>query len=542
AADHDDLLHRPARPDRAVLVRIRQPGRLQRLLRLDDGELPGVHLEPVPAHARPQRRALGVDHARMRGDRVHLRVLHQPPEPEGPATAARRRDRAVLDELHRPHLFLGRPAPEPGAGRPARARTRPARAHRHPVHTVVDRDRHPLLVPAAHDPADLRLARADRPGPVRRRGGPGRDPMAAVPPRRAADGSAGADRRHHHRRRAGPRRVRDPRDPGRRKDAHGRQHPRRPVPPDRQLSVRLGAGRQHHGRADGAALHAAPGPTRGGRAVNVRRHPFAAGVSLLVLLFMWLPLIVVAVNSFNQQTIMAGWGGFTTHWYSLALHDQNVRTGLQTTLYIAVASALLSLAIAVTGALWWRQASPKARAVYDGLIYARIILPEVVSATALFFLFLKIHFTLGLTAIVIGHTVWNSAYAAIIVQARMAGLDPALEEAAADLGATPWRTFRRVTFAALLPAIIAAGLLAFTFSFDDVVTSVFLQGASNTPLPVVILGMIRFRITPEINAIGLLVMLFTVTLMSIAVLIYATAGSLGRSGRRGNMLDIYRGR
>ena len=149
------------------------------------------------------------------------------------------------------------------------------------------------------------------------------------------------------------------------------------------------------------------------------------------------------------------------------------------------------------------------------------------SATALFFLFLKIHYTLGLTAIVIGPRVWNSAYAAIIVQARMASLDPALEEAAADLGATPWRTFRRVTLSALLPAIIAAGLLAFTFSFDDVVTSVFLQGASNTPLPVVILGMIRFRITPEINAIGLLVMLFTVTLMSFAVLIYATAGSLG---------------
>ena len=100
----------------------------------------------------------------------------------------------------------------------------------------------------------------------------------------------------------------------------------------------------------------------------------------------------------------------------------------------------------------------------------------MVFATALFFLFLKIHFSLGLTAIVIGHTVWNSAYAAIIVQARMAGLDPALEEAAADLGATPWRAFRRVTLAALLPAIIAAGLLAFTFSFDDVVTSVFLQG------------------------------------------------------------------
>jgi len=217
-----------------------------------------------------------------------------------------------------------------------------------------------------------------------------------------------------------------------------------------------------------------------------------------------------------------------------------VRTGLETTLIIAVASSLLSLLIAVTGALWWRNAGRRARAVYDGLIFARIILPEVVFATALFFLFLKIHFQLGLGAIVIGHTVWNSAYATIIVQARMAGLDPALEEAAADLGATPWRAFRRVTLAALLPAIIAAGLLAFTFSFDDVVTSVFLQGASNSPLPIVLLGMIRFRITPEINAIGLLVMLYTVSIMTMAVLFYATAGSLGRSGRRGTVLDVYR--
>ncbi len=101
----------------------------------------------------------------------------------------------------------------------------------------------------------------------------------------------------------------------------------------------------------------------------------------------------------------------------------------------------------MTGALWWRRALAEgAGSSYDGLVYARIIVPEVVFATALFFLFLKIHFTLGLTAIVIGHTVWNSAYATlIIVQARMTGLDPALEEAAADLGATPWRTFRRVT-------------------------------------------------------------------------------------------------
>jgi ABC-type spermidine/putrescine transport system permease subunit II len=195
----------------------------------------------------------------------------------------------------------------------------------------------------------------------------------------------------------------------------------------------------------------------------------------------------------------------------------------------------------VSGALWWRHAPRRARAVYDALIYARIILPEVVFATALFFLFLKLHFTLGLGAMIIGHTVWNSAYAAIIIQARMVGLDPALEEAAADLGATPWRAFRRVTLMTLLPAIAAAGLLAFTFSFDDVVTSFFLQGTSSSPLPIVIFGMIRFRITPEINAVGVMVMLFTVALMSLAVTTLVAAGAVSRSTRRGGgVASLYR--
>ena len=93
--------------------------------------------------------------------------------------------------------------------------------------------------------------------------------------------------------------------------------------------------------------------------MNIRRHPVAAPLSFLILLFMWIPLIVVGVNSFNTQTIMAGWGGFTTHWYSLAWHNQDVRTGLKTTLIIAVASSALSLFVAVTGALWWRRASPR---------------------------------------------------------------------------------------------------------------------------------------------------------------------------------------
>jgi ABC-type spermidine/putrescine transport system permease subunit II len=275
--------------------------------------------------------------------------------------------------------------------------------------------------------------------------------------------------------------------------------------------------------------------------VSIRRHPVAAVLSFAILGFLWLPLIAVIVNSFNTSTLMAGWGGATGHWYRLAFSDENVRSGLRTTLEIATLSTLVSLVVAVSGALWWRRAPRRARAVYDGFVYARIILPEVVFATALFFLFLKVHFTLGLTAIVIGHSVWNSAYATVIIQARLIDLDPALEEAAADLGATPWRAFRRVTLMTLLPAIVAAGLLAFTFSFDDVVTSFFLQGTSSSPLPIVIFGMIRFRITPEINAIGVMVMLFTVALMSLAVTTLVAAGAVGRSARRGGgVASLYR--
>jgi spermidine/putrescine transport system permease protein len=273
--------------------------------------------------------------------------------------------------------------------------------------------------------------------------------------------------------------------------------------------------------------------------VNLRRHPISAILSALVIAFLWLPLVVVLIGSFDTNSLLTTWTGATGRWYHQALNDPNVRSGFETTLIIAILSALLSLAVALTGALWWRRAPRGARAVYDGLVYSRIVVPEVVFASALFFLFLKIHFTLGLPAIVIGHAVLNSAYSTLIIQARLIGLDPALEEAAADLGATPWRAFRRVTLITLMPAIIAAGLLAFTFSLDDVVTSYFLQGTSQSPLPIVLLGMIRFRITPEINAVGVFVMFLTVALMSAAVAVLATAGRVGRSSRRSRLVSLY---
>jgi ABC-type spermidine/putrescine transport system permease subunit II len=263
--------------------------------------------------------------------------------------------------------------------------------------------------------------------------------------------------------------------------------------------------------------------------MNVRRHPFSAVVALAVVVFLWAPLVIVALNSVNNDVLLASWKGATTRWYHQAFDNESVRAGLRQTLTVAAASTALSLVLAVTAALWWRRASSRARGLFDGLTYLRIMLPEVVFAVALFLLFSRLAFPLGTTAVVIGHTVWNSAYATLIVQARVSTLDPALEDAAADLGANPWRTFRRVTIPGLLPGIAAAGLLAFTFSFDDVVTSFFLTGAGTSTLPVVLLSMIRFRITPEINAIGMMVMLFTVTMFAIG---FVAVTKLGRGARR----------
>src|SRR5262249_55499286 len=172
--------------------------------------------------------------------------------------------------------------------------------------------------------------------------------------------------------------------------------------------------------------------------MNLRRHPVAGTLAIVVVGYLWIPIVAVAVNSFNRSSLMASWGGSTAHWYSLAFHDPNVRTGLATTLEIALGSTALSLVIPVSGSLWWRRAPARARAIYDALVYARIVLPDVVFATALFFLFLKVHFPLGILAIIVGHSVWNSAYAALIIKARLRGLAPTIVETDYTPRARPW--------------------------------------------------------------------------------------------------------
>jgi ABC-type spermidine/putrescine transport system permease subunit II len=168
-----------------------------------------------------------------------------------------------------------------------------------------------------------------------------------------------------------------------------------------------------------------------------------------------------------------------------------------------------------------RSASRRGRSFLDGSTYLRIVLPEVVIALALFLLLTVLDVPLGVWTIVMGHVIIYSAYATIILQARMMTLSATMEEAAVDLGASPWRAFRRVTLPLLGPAILVAGMLTFTFSFDNVIVSLFLGGADTETLPVLVLGLIRLSITPEVNAIGTGVMVITLVSFALTALVAA---------------------
>jgi ABC-type spermidine/putrescine transport system permease subunit II len=227
------------------------------------------------------------------------------------------------------------------------------------------------------------------------------------------------------------------------------------------------------------------------------------------------------VNSFNQDALLSRWGGFTTRWYSQAFGDDRVWAGFRTSIVVATIATAISIVIAVATALWWRSASGRGRQMLDLTTYARLIVPEVVIALALFVFLRKLNIALGLLAVVIGHVVFTSAFATLVVQSRSATLPTDIEEAAADLGARPHRVLWRVTLPLLRPAIAVGALLSFTLSFDNFLSSQFLAGTNVETLPMLIYGLVRFRLTPEVNAIASGAMLVTVAALAALVLVVA---------------------
>jgi len=250
------------------------------------------------------------------------------------------------------------------------------------------------------------------------------------------------------------------------------------------------------------------------------------GWSAAVYAFLFIPIITVVVFSFNASRLVDVWSGFSLKWYGTAWTDPSILDALKTSLIVAVVNALLAICFGTLAAIGLQRVGRRLRGVFETLVYGTIVTPEIIIAIASLLFFVTINIDLGIPTIIVTHVVYNTSIVALIVRARLAGMDRTLEEAAQDLGATPIRTLWRITIPLLYPAILAGGLLAFTFSFDDFVLTFFVSGATSTTLPLKIFSMLRFGVSPVINAVATVMLI--VTLASIF-----TASLLVRRNSRG---------
>jgi spermidine/putrescine transport system permease protein len=263
----------------------------------------------------------------------------------------------------------------------------------------------------------------------------------------------------------------------------------------------------------------------------------------LVYLFLYVPILVVVLFAFNDtKGVAARWEGFSTRWFAIALDDPVVMKSLANSFIVAIPNAILATAFGTMAALGLQRVGKKLRMTFDTLTYMSVIVPEIVIALATLVLFatsfdaveaatgVKLKF--GHATIIAAHVLFNTSLVLLLVRARLSGMDRTLAEASEDLFATPWRTFRQITFPLLLPAIVAGFLLSFTFSFDDYVITTFVSGPGSSTLPLFIFGQVKRGVTPETNAVATMILAFTLTMLLIGQV--ALTWQSRRAGRRGD--------
>lgn len=251
--------------------------------------------------------------------------------------------------------------------------------------------------------------------------------------------------------------------------------------------------------------------------------------AVLAYVFLYTPIVILVIFSFNASRLNAVWQGFTLEWYAVLLRDEMVHSAFKNSMIVASASTAISTVLGTMTALVMQRFRFKLRAAFDAVLYLPIIIPDIVMAVSLllFFVsafrvlgnFLGVQWGLGLGTIIIAHVAFNISFVAVVVRARLADFDRTLEEAAQDLGANEWQTFRRITLPLIMPGIIGGALLAFTLSIDDFVITFFTAGVGSTTLPIRIYGMIKRTITPEINAISSLMLLASIGLVLLSLFV-----------------------
>jgi spermidine/putrescine transport system permease protein/putrescine transport system permease protein len=285
------------------------------------------------------------------------------------------------------------------------------------------------------------------------------------------------------------------------------------------------------------------------------KHAFTAW-AIVMYAFLFLPILVMVIFAFNKPSAgalasfhgsnvcslppgqvgnIAVWNGFTSCWFSAGLHDPTFIPAIVTSLQIAAEAAIISVVLGTCAALALARMKPRFRAPFDALVYLTLVVPEIVIAVAslIFFVQVRNNFhvfpSLGRITILLGQVVFNASVAMLIIRARFVGMGDSLEEAAYDLGSGPLATFRQITLPRLLPAIVAAGLLSFTFSFDDYVLPAFTNGTTNT-WPIVLYSAVRFGLTPAVNALATIML--AVTLLAVVITAVILRRSRAQTARR----------
>lgn len=240
------------------------------------------------------------------------------------------------------------------------------------------------------------------------------------------------------------------------------------------------------------------------------------GWTAVVLAFLYLPILFLVVYSFNSSRLNILWEGFTWRWYGELLNNRRLIAAFYNSLIIASVTTVLSVVLGTAGAwLLYRYRYRQRRAIRT-LVYVPMVVPEIIMGISLLVFYRTVGLQLGYTTVIVAHTTFCFPFVLAAVQARLAGIDPALEEAALDLGATPWRAFVHVIVPYLMPAIAAGGLMAFALSMDEFIVTHFTSSAASATLPIRIFGMAKVGLNPMLNA------LTTVFLVAAIVLVILT--------------------
>jgi putrescine transport system permease protein len=230
---------------------------------------------------------------------------------------------------------------------------------------------------------------------------------------------------------------------------------------------------------------------------------FNATSLTLGFVFLYLPMIILVIFSFNSSKLVTVWAGFSTKWYGELLQNDAFLNAAWVTLKVAVLSSTLATILGTLAAyVMVRAGRFSGRTLFSGMIYAPLVMPEVITGLAMLLLFIAIGLDRGVTTIVLAHTTFTMCYVSVVVSSRLVTFDQSLEEAALDLGCTPFDAFKSVTLPIIAPAVISGWLLAFTLSLDDLVIASFAAGPSSTTLPMKIFSSVRLGVSPEINALS----------------------------------------